>query len=243
MPEPPSVGAIPGRPAERPGSPGSAHPGPRGPSAASPERLRDVLAEARRRGFLGPGPVEPHLLHAARFGDALSAGAPPGWEPAAAGDLGSGGGLPGLPLALRFPSTLWFLIEANGRRAAFLREALVELDVEGRVRVVEERAEVVGRDCHLRTRLDLVVARSFGRPAAVAECAAPLLGVGGRAVVSDPPGGAPDRWPAAGLDRLGLRAGPTVVASGSSFQVLIQHRLCDDRYPRRTGVPAKRPLF
>lgn len=173
----------------------------------------------------------------------MTAGAPAGWVPTLAVDLGSGAGLPGLVLAVRFPSTCWVLVEAGERRAAFLRAAAETLSLGGRVEVVAERAEVVGRWRELRGQVDAVVARGFGRPAVVAECAAPLLVVGGRAVVSEPPGGDQGRWPEGGLARLGMALGPTVAAAGASYQVLLQAVVCDERYPRRTGVPGKRPLF
>lgn len=165
-----------------------------------------------------------------------------GW-PVRAADLGSGAGLPGLPLALAFPSCEWMLVDSSVRRTAFLRRAVRRLRVDDRVEVVEERAEVVGRSSVWRARLDLVVARSFGPPAVVAECSAPLLKVGGRVVVSEPPGGAPQRWPADGLALLGLGPEAAVSAGGWAFQALHQRKLCPDRYPRRVGVPAKRPLF
>jgi 16S rRNA (guanine527-N7)-methyltransferase len=169
--------------------------------------------------------------------------ADPDWSPSVAADLGSGAGLPGLPLARHFGAWTWVLVEAGARRAAFLRGAVDRLDLGDRVTVVEDRAEVAGRSPAFRGHVDLVVARSFGRPAVVAECAAPLLRIRGRAVVSEPPGGAPARWPGAPLAELGLRAGASVVSHGAAYQVLHQERVCPDRFPRRVGVPAKRPLF
>ncbi len=160
-----------------------------------------------------------------------------------AADLGSGGGVPALPLVLAFPGVEWMLVEASVRRAAFLRCAVERLGVEGRVAVIEDRAEAVGRSSAARGRFDLVVARSFGPPAVVAECSAPLLRVGGRAVISEPPGGVPARWPAEGLAELGMSPDGAVCAREWSYQVLAQDSACPDRYPRRVGVPGKRPLF
>lgn len=108
--------------------------------------------------------------------------------------------------------------------------------------MVTARAEESGRDPGMRAGFDVVVARSFGAPAVTAECAAPLLKVGGRLIVAEPPGGAADRWPAQALGELCLRA-VTTVTKPTAFQVLEQMAPCPDRYPRRTGVPAKRPLF
>lgn len=161
----------------------------------------------------------------------------------AAGDLGSGGGIPALPLACHVAGTSWLLIEAAARRAAFLRRAVAQLGLEDRVTVREERAEITGRDPGLRGRLDLVLSRSFGPPPVVAECAAPLLRVGGRLVVSEPPEGRDERWPPEGVALVGLRPRARVMLPAGTFQVLEQGESCPDRFPRRVGVPGKRPLF
>lgn len=207
------------------------------------DALVPVLEGARALGFLGPGPVEVHLDHAAGYAQVVEAQAGAGGAPARAADLGSGAGLPGLPLALHFGATAWVLMEVSVKRAAFLRHAVSRLGLGERVSVVEARVEVVGREPDHRGQYDLVVARSFGPPAVVAEGAAPLLRVGGRAVVSEPPGGAPARWPADGLAMLGMGAGPSVQAAAAAYQVLVQDVLCPHRFPRRVGMPAKRPLF
>ena len=186
--------------------------------------------------------MERHLAHAAGFGEALAAAARMG-EPGVAVDLGSGAGLPGLPLALALPDWRWILVESSSRRAGFLREAIASLGMADRIEVVEQRAEVAGRRPDLRAQVDVVVSRSFGPPAVLAECAAPLLRQGGLIVVSEPPGGDEQRWPEAGLSRLGLVAGPVMATGGATFQILVQRAVCDPRFPRRTGVPAKRPLF
>lgn len=151
--------------------------------------------------------------------------------------------MPGLALALAFPSSTWLLVDSGGRRTAFLRSAVAALRLADRVSVVEIRAEDLGRQAHRRGCSGVVVARGFGRPAVVAECAAPLLATFGRAVVSEPPGGAPERWSENGLRPLGMVLGPRVQAAGASFQVLEQRVACPERYPRRVGVPTKRPLF
>ncbi len=147
----------------------------------------------------------------------------------------------------------------GARRGEFLESAVAELGLAARVRVVRARAESAGRDAALRARFDVVVARGFGAPAVTAECAAPFLEVGGRLLVSDPPvegeGGsgpsgagssataqAPERWPASGLDLVGLVVEQTW-AVPYHYRSLLLTRPCPDRYPRRDGVPAKRPLF
>jgi len=197
-----------------------------------------VLEEARTRGLVGPGPVEPHLLHALGF--AAVCGRPPA-GPAA--DLGSGGGVPGLALALLWPESSWALVDASERRTGFLSEAVVTLDLAPRVEVLRGRAEDIGRQVGRRGRYVLVVARSFGAPAVTAECGCPLLAVGGRLVVSEPPEGSGSRWPPERVAGLGAAVEATVRTQHGTFQVLEQVRPCPDRFPRRSGMPTKRPLF
>lgn len=189
-------------------------------------------------GFLGPSPVEAQLDHSLVLSHAVD---PPPADSGRIVDLGSGGGLPGLVLAAAWPDTRWVLIDGSTRRCAFLRQAVEELGWTDRVEVAAERAEDSGRGPR-RAEAPLVTARGFGPPATTAECAAPLLAVGGHLLVTDPPGGADDRWPAEGLALLGL-ARVRSAAEPAAYQVLCQRRACPPRYPRRVGVPAKRPLF
>jgi 16S rRNA (guanine527-N7)-methyltransferase len=135
----------------------------------------------------------------------------------------------------------WILLDSNRRRASFLRAAVEALGLSDRVKVLPERAELAGRGA-LRASVDLVVARSFGAPGVTAECASPFLRPGGRLLVAEPPGGVPGRWDERGLDQLGMRAIASCVAP-TAFQVIVQQELCPNRYPRRTGIPTKRPLF
>ena len=194
------------------------------------------MEQSKELGFLGPGPVQPHV---ARSLDALAL------IPTDARrvlDLGSGGGIPGLPLALARPDTDWVLLDGSVTRCRFLRQAVDVLDLAGRVSVEAVRAEEAGRRPSMRGCFDVVLARSFGAPAVTAECGAPFLRVGGVLVVAEPPGGLAERWPADGLAPLGLEPVATV-AQPSAFQVLRQAEACPERFPRRTGIPAKRPLF
>ena len=193
--------------------------------------LTALLEEAQQRGFLGPGPVEVHVDLAL---DALPLLAPG----VRAVDLGSGGGAVALPLMILGPPVDWVLVESSEARADFLRRAVGRLNRHD-VTVLAEPAEVVGRQSGMRGTADVVVARSFGPPATTAECAAPLLRVGGRLAVTEPPDNAGERWPAAGVAQLGLGVGQRFGA----FQALEQLSACPERFPRRTGMPRRRPLF
>ena len=158
-------------------------------------------------------------------------------------DLGSGGGLPGLVLAVDRPALELTLLEARRRACRFLHEAVTSLARPGVV-VVEARAEEAARWDELRESFDAVVARSFGPPPVTAECAVGFLRPGGRLVVSEPPEGADasPRWPVQGLDSLGFGAAVPGGGPGGSFVTLEKVR-SDERWPRRVGVPAKRPLW
>ena len=192
-----------------------------------------ALERSRDLGFLGPGPVEDHIVHAERF-MAAHEGSPP----ALALDLGSGGGVPGLVLAHRWPASHWWLLDASERRTAFLEETVSRLGLADRVNVLHGRAETLARHDTLRYSMDLVTARSFGPPAVTAECATGFLRVDGELIVSEPPT-SEGRWHLTRLAELGMSLGP----ARSGCQVIHQTTLCAERYPRRVGIPAKRPLF
>lgn len=192
-----------------------------------------VLERSRALGFLGPGPVADHIDHAAGFVRAVVD------VTGRVVDLGSGGGVPGLVLATARPDLEVVLVDAMAKRCEFLEAAVATLGL-AQVQVVHGRAELVGRGA-LRASAAAVVARSFGPPAVTAECAAPLLQPGGRLVVSEPPGSL-DRWDPAGLALVGLRLDHRT-STVPALQVLVQAAPCPDRFPRRDGMPAKRPLF
>lgn len=204
------------------------------------DALVGVLERSRAVGFLGDGPIGDQITHALGFLTALDVmeAAPDRFL-----DLGSGGGVPGLVLAVAWPTTRATLLDAQQKRCQVLQDAVDRLEIGDRVRVARGRAEELGRDPDLRGGFDVVVARSFGPPAVVAECASPFLRVGGLLAVSEPPEDT-DRWPAAGLAELGLERRDTAGhRDGPRIQVLHQASELHDRYPRRVGIPAKRPLF
>jgi 16S rRNA (guanine527-N7)-methyltransferase len=207
--------------------------------------LTAVLERAQALGFIGGTDIDPHVDHALGFAAVLGP-----TLPATALDLGSGGGLPGLVLASLWPATSWWLVDASERRSRFLAEAVAELAWGDRVTIIRGRAEELARRPELRARMELVTARSFGSPAVTAECAAGFLTVGGRLIVSEPPSAVTSpsaviRWPASGLAELNLEAvtQDSRQSGPGTYQVLRLADHCPDRYPRRVGIPAKRPLF
>jgi len=207
----------------------------------SAARLDLVLTDAREIGFLGPGPIPDQVARSLAFGAAAGTA-----QDGVAVDLGSGGGVPGLALALLWPESNWLLVESNQRRATWLEGAVSFLGIDNRVDVLCDRVERVGRTSW-RHQVGTVTARGFGPPAPTAECAAPLLRRGGQLLVAEPPGAPAERWPANNLAKLGLVLGSSEVVATSAGPVSISRLIaateCSEQYPRRVGVPFKRPLF
>ena len=200
-----------------------------------------VLEDGRDRGFLGPGPVEAHVDHAVTLARLI--GRPDG--PFL--DLGSGGGVPGLVLAFEWPGVSGTLLDASQRRCEFLTEAVAELGLGGRVGVRCGRAERLARDPALRGTFPLVVARAFGPPPVVAECGLGFLADGGALVVSEPPSSedtaTAERWSETGLQLLGLSAPEARRVGAVGVVVVTRVGPVEERWPRRDGVPSKRPLW
>jgi 16S rRNA (guanine527-N7)-methyltransferase len=205
-----------------------------------PGTLLDVLEDARELGLLGPGPVARQYEHALNLACAI------GDFEGRLLDLGSGGGLPGLVLFRQWPEAHGVLLDAQRRRCEFLTNAIAILDLGSRVSVECGRAEVLARDPALRGAFDLVVARSFGPPATTAECAVGFLGAQGALVVTEPPmatAAEVGRWDDDGLVRLGFSTAAPLRAGETGAVRLELLEAVDDAWPRRDGVPAKRPLW
>jgi 16S rRNA (guanine527-N7)-methyltransferase len=151
--------------------------------------------------------------------------------------------VPGLVLILTWPDAQAVLLDSELRKVRFLTEAVDRLAAAGRVEIIHARAEDAGRDPRWRGRFDLVTARSFARPAVTAECGAPFLQLGGRLLVAEPPEPTAARWPAEPLALLGLRDEGRSGLPAAGVRRLIADEPCPVRYPRRPGVPGKRPLF
>ena len=162
-------------------------------------------------------------------------------------DLGSGGGVPGLVLALARPSIDWTLVDSVRKKAEALRSFVDALGLSS-VHVIAERAEVLGRDPAHRESYDLVTARACAPLPVLVEYALPLLRMGGQLVAWKGP-----------IDDEELRAGgaasaacgggePSVRASGVEelgdhrFVLVAKRAPTPSRYPRRPGEPGRRPL-
>lgn len=163
-------------------------------------------------------------------------------------DVGTGAGFPGLVLAIAFPEMQVVLLDSIKKKTRFLQTVVNELGLEKQVRIICERAEVVGQDPHFREQYDLAVARAVARLATLAEYCLPLVRVGGCFVAQKGPEMAGELEEAnSGLALLGGARGRTwewVLPSGAA-RTLVRVDKCSptpSKYPRRPGLPHKRPL-
>lgn len=158
-------------------------------------------------------------------------------------DLGSGGGFPGLVLAAMLPAASVTLVESEGRKADWLRRAGARFP---NVRVVPDRSENLARD--ERDRYPLVTARALGSLPVVMELAAPLLAPGGALVAwrgrreSDDVTAAQRAAGVLGLEHSSDANATPFPGVSRYFSVWTKVADTPERFPRRPGMAAKRPL-
>jgi 16S rRNA (guanine527-N7)-methyltransferase len=160
-------------------------------------------------------------------------------------DLGSGAGIPGLPLAIALPGASVALVETAARKCAFLERAIATCGV-ANARVVQARVESWPDGL---ASFDLVTARALGRLDAVVEYAAPLLVLGGTLVVwrgrRDP---AAEEAGARAAATVGLEPGeivavkPYPAAESRHLHLMSKVMPTPAGFPRRPGMALKRPL-
>jgi len=165
-------------------------------------------------------------------------------------DVGSGGGLPGIPLAVMLPDTELTLVESVGKKSTFLRYAAEELGLRN-VRVVSTRVEEAAREEAHRGVYDACTVRALARLSVIAEYSLPLLRRGGYVVAMK---GREDEDERTEGERasaeLGGRLCEEITVRQASGVEQKDRRLVliekvgetPDLYPRKTGTPAKAPL-
>lgn len=220
-------------------------------AAACLARYRDLLAAAARRSSITavrePAAIERrHILESLLLGDVLrrSGLLRPG---ARVIDIGSGAGLPGLPIRTAWPDFHLALLEANARKCSFLRDVVRELSLSDIV-VLQARAEELGRDAAHRETYDLALARAVAPLPVLLEYALPLLRTSGH--LAAPKGSAAARELQAAtraLEVLGGRLQQHLELrppQGPPQTLIIIEKTAPTpaRFPRRPGLPAKRPM-
>lgn len=158
-------------------------------------------------------------------------------------DLGSGGGFPGIPLAIARPECAVTLVESERRKAAWLARAAADLP---NVRIVGERTEALAAG--EREGWSVATARALGPLATTLELAAPLVATGGTLVVWRGTRNREDESTAArACDQLGFAPGPVTAVDPVAGAERHLHEFrkvapTPSRFPRRPGRAAKRPL-
>lgn len=160
-------------------------------------------------------------------------------------DVGSGGGLPGLPLKIARPDLSMTLVEADRSKAAFLVRACAALGLRF-VDVMARRAEDVGRDPRCRESFDVAVARAVAPMPVLVELCLPLVRVGGRLLAQKTEGedvsAAEHAIELLGGSLVGVIPAPSGVRRSGTVVVVDKVRPTPDAYPRRPGVPSRKPL-
>ncbi len=164
-------------------------------------------------------------------------------------DVGSGAGFPGIPLKLVCTGARLTLLEATGKKVAFLESLVQRLGLQA-VSAIKARAEDLGHDPGHREQYDLALARAVAEMPVVAEYTLPFCKVGGWVIAQKGEAGAAEAWSAEPAIRLlggELRRVVHVELPGlpedRSLVVIEKVGPTPETYPRRPGIPAKRPLL
>lgn len=207
-------------------------------AAARPRLRLTALSEpeaVQRRHFLEPLALLVALEEMGPLGEAAI-------------DIGSGAGFPGLPIKIVRPGLRLTLLEAHGRRAAFLQRLVQRLGLKD-VMVINARAEKAAHDPSHREAYDLALARAVAPLAVLTELTLAFLKVGGLLAAPKGSGARREVREAAGALHAcgGLLASlrPLEVPGAGTAPTLVLVRKTSStpaRFPRRPGIPAKRPL-
>src|SRR6266851_768705 len=160
-------------------------------------------------------------------------------------DVGSGGGLPGLPPKIARPDLAVTLVEADQAKAAFLVQACARLGLQD-VEVLARRAEEVGRDPRFREKFDVAVARALAPMPALVELCLPLVRVGGRLLAQktekEDVSGARYAIEVLGGSLEEVAPAPSTARRSGTVVVVRKIAPTPAAYPRRAGVPVRKPL-
>lgn len=162
-------------------------------------------------------------------------------------DLGTGGGLPGIPIKIIRPDLKVTLLDSNRKKALFLKETINALGLE-EVFVVNKRAEEIGQELEHREKYDYVFCRAVAKMSVLAELALPLLMNGGEAVFYKGPGGEEEL----------KKAEHAITICGGALKITKHYNLKTGeerklyvikktnstpmKYPRKPGVPGKKTI-
>ncbi len=204
----------------------------------------DLLLEANAQFNLtritNPDEVEIRLI-----GDSLALGPLIPRKARTLLDIGSGGGVPGMPIAIAFPRVAVTLMDATGKKVRFLSETAAVIGARN-VNAIQGRAEELAREPDHRERYDVVTARAVARLATLVELSLPFLRLGGRAILPKGSAAGEELHEAEyAIRTLGGRAEPILESpvEGTRVVVIDKVRPTPSEFPRRTGIPNKTPLL
>lgn len=164
-------------------------------------------------------------------------------------DVGSGAGFPGLPLKIFYPDLDLTLLEATTKKTEFLKHVVTHLNLE-KVTVIHRRAEKAGQDKAHRENYDLVLARAVADLPVLVEYLLPLSRLGGKCIAQK--GGSAHeelRMAQHAISLLGGEVHHVVpvelpgLAETRHLVVINKVARTPQKYPRRPGMPGKRPLL
>lgn len=163
-------------------------------------------------------------------------------------DVGSGAGFPGLPLKIFYPGLRLTMVESVEKKTRFLELAAEQLGLKD-VTILTERTETVGHNPDYREKFDWATARAVAELRTLVELLLPLVRVGGHMLAQKGESAAEEASTAAAAI-VTLGGGETTIrevqlpetAKPHYLVVVAKKEPTDSRYPRRVGVPAKRPL-
>ncbi len=203
--------------------------------ATTPALLKAQFIRASEIGLLNSSQIDTQIAHSYNFLKLMPVSSKKIL------DLGTGIGIPGIVVASMLTSASVFLLDANQKKINFVLSVKKDLSLSN-LEVLIGRAEELGRKQDLRESFDCVLTRGFGSPGVTVECAAPFLVVGGDLIISAPPSPSLDIWSHSSLKSLGLSF-PEIKRINYNFYHLKKIAPCLDSFPRRVGIPSKRPLF
>ena len=167
-------------------------------------------------------------------------------------DIGSGGGFPGVPLAVLFDNKEFVLMDSSGKRMKIVQQICDELKIRN-VTTVHGRAEELGRKAEYREKFDLCVSRAVASMSTLSEYCLPFVVKGGTFIAYKGPGSDAEISSANNavsllggyIDRVEETAESSFAVPGNEGHRLVyihKENYTPDKYPRGGGKPSKKPL-